>query len=445
MAELQTSNRPKRLLAAITPLEWAGVGACLLLGLALASVLRGAVIEPVSWLVWTTIVCHLSVLCIWAWRGAGAPAGLYAALCAVPATLMAAVPGGLAGAGMAAVLWPLLFFVAAGLPMRIGLGASVAATVAGILTGAITGPLASNDHELPSLVATGWAGGIGLGLAGLYLAAGLAGPFHARAGRTADKQHLARALADACSAREEAALARDEATSKARFMAEMSHEIRNPLTAILGFSETMREGVLGPMPGPYQDYPRLIHDSGRHLLDLVSDLLDLSKIEAGRYTVGRDVVRLDTLASQSVEMMAGAANRAKVRLRLRASGPVEALGDAKALRQSLLNLISNALKFTPEGGQIQVGATRSADGRATVLEVRDTGIGMSEEALVRATEVYASSADQGSARGTGLGLALVQQLTRLQGGHLSLASAPGQGTVARILLPMAENSEPVRD
>lgn len=421
----------------ITALEWAGLGGCVVLGLTLAAVLRSQTPAPVSWLVWTSAACHLLLLGLWAWRGRAGATSLYAVLCAVPATLLACVTGGLAGAGLVAVFWPVLFALAAGLKLRVAVAASLASAFAGTMLGAITGPLASNSGELPPLTATSWAGAVALAMAGLYLAAALASPTTARSRQV--QARLASQLADsearAQAASATAANAVAEAAAKARFMAEMSHEIRNPLTAILGFSETMREEVLGPMPGAYSDYPRLIHDSGRHLLDLVSDLLDLSKIEAGRYSVARVPVRLDLLASQAVEMMAGAAAQARVRLRLRASGPVEALGDSKALRQSMLNLLSNAIKFTPEGGQIQVGAGLAADGTRAVLEVRDTGAGMDAAQLALATELYASSGEQPrGARGTGLGLALVRQLSGLQGGQFTLDSAPGAGTTARIIL-----------
>lgn len=435
-----TTDQPPsfwRMLARWQPVEWAGLACCLPIGLALAAVLGGSVVAPVSWAIWALAAGLAAVMALWALAGRRGSPELYACLCAVPATLLACVTDGLAGPGMLAVLWPVAFFLAAGLPLRAGLAASGSAALAASVIGTLSGPFASSSHELAPFGMFGWVGLIGLVLACTYFGAGMSAPLLA-AGRERKARQLAEA--NARSAEQAAASARAESASKARFMAEMSHEIRNPLNAILGFSETMRDGVMGPMPAPYQDYPRLIHDSGRHLLDLVSDLLDLSKIEAGRFRVVTESVRLDDVARDVMEMMAGAAKRAGVRLRLVAGGPITAEGDMRALRQSMLNLVSNAIKFTPAGGQIIVGASLSVDATMALLEVRDTGKGMDAAQLLEATDLYTSSGDQPrGARGTGLGLALVKQLSELQGGSLALFSAPGEGTLAQIRLKPAPN------
>jgi signal transduction histidine kinase len=435
-----TTEQPStfwRTLARWQPVEWAGLACCLPVGMAVVAVLSGMVAAPVSWAIWAVAGGLAAVMTLWALAGRRGSPELYACLCAVPATLLACVTGGLAGPGLLAVLWPVAFSVAAGLPLRAGLAASGSAALAASVIGWLSGPIATNSSELVASSMFGWAGLIGLALAGAYFGAGLSEPVLAV---RRERDARLRAEAEARAAEQAAATARADSAGKARFMAEMSHEIRNPLNAILGFSETMRDNVMGPMPAPYQDYPRLIHDSGRLLLDLVSDLLDLSKIEAGRFSVNSDPVRLDDVARDAVEMMAGAAKQAGVRLRLVAGGPLTAQGDMRALRQSMLNLVSNAIKFTPAGGQIVVGASLSGDATMALLEVRDTGEGMDAARLQQATDLYSSSGDQPrGARGTGLGLALVKQLSELQGGSLALFSAPGEGTLAQIRLKPVQN------
>jgi cell cycle sensor histidine kinase DivJ len=245
----------------------------------------------------------------------------------------------------------------------------------------------------------------------------------------------------ALEALDEAEAARREAAGRARFMAEMSHELRTPLNAIIGFSDSMKEGVFGPLPERYADYAGLINQSGKHLLDLISDLLDLSKVEAGRYRIEAGPVDLADIANEAVAMGAAVAAPNDVHLRLEAVGPVAATADRRAVLQMVLNLVSNAVKFTPAGGLVTVRALALSDGPR--LEVQDTGVGMTADQLARIGQPYASSTEGLSGqRGTGLGLALVQRLAALQGGSLAIDSQPGAGTMAVVKLPAATETAP---
>ena len=247
----------------------------------------------------------------------------------------------------------------------------------------------------------------------------------------------------------EARQAQAQTRARAQFMAEMSHEIRTPLNAILGFADTMREGVFGPLPSAYGDYPDLIHTSGTHLLDLVSDLLDLSKIEAGRYETTLKPLRLDDVAYEGVRLSSGAASSAGVQIRHEASAPIEITGDARALRQIVFNLISNAIKFTPHGGRVNVRVIIHHESGTASLEVEDTGVGIGPADLARIGQPWNQSRqdapqDAKRSRGSGLGLALVKRLTELQGGQFNLASTLGSGTRARVTFSIAQpmNSTP---
>ena len=223
---------------------------------------------------------------------------------------------------------------------------------------------------------------------------------------------------------------------KSRFLANMSHELRTPLNAIMGFSDMMRERIFGALPGKYVEYADLIHDAGSHLLDLINDVLDMSKIEAAKYELAFEQMDAREPISAALRLMRLQADDAGVQLRgILPSGPLEVDADRRALKQITLNLISNALKFTPRGGLVTVSLHALAG--AMELSVADTGIGIAEADLERLGRPYEQAGDAGSqAKGTGLGLSLVRAFAELHGGEMSIESRLGEGTAVFVRLPV---------
>ena len=226
------------------------------------------------------------------------------------------------------------------------------------------------------------------------------------------------------------------AAGRARFLANMSHELRTPLNAIMGFSDIMRSRMFGPLTDRYGEYAELIHESGGHQLDLINDVLDMSKIEAERFELSRGVFDAREAMTAAMRLMRVQADGAGVQLRgVLPPNDLEVDADRRALKQIVLNLISNALKFTPRGGQVTV----TADGYDGVLEivVADTGVGISPEDLERLGRPYeqAGGADQ-RAMGTGLGLSLVRAFAKLHGGEMHIESRMGAGTSVSVRLPV---------
>lgn len=240
---------------------------------------------------------------------------------------------------------------------------------------------------------------------------------------------------DALKAERDAAIAANR--SKSEFLAAVSHELRTPLNAIIGFSDVMKQRLFGPMPARYAEYGDLIHESGAHLLELIGDVLDMSKIEADRYELtpesfdARDVVEI---CAKMLRLKAEEAGLALYSETGDVALDVEA--DRKAVRQILLNLLSNAVKFTPAGGAVVVMAR--AQGRDLVLAVGDSGVGIAADELDMIGKPYAqsSSGKATSERGTGLGLSLVRALAELHGGAMVIQSAPGEGTTVTVRLPV---------
>ncbi len=232
--------------------------------------------------------------------------------------------------------------------------------------------------------------------------------------------------------------AQKDADSRSLFFAGVSHELRTPLNAIIGFSDMMRSRLFGPLPSKYAEYADLIHDSGQHMLDLIGDVLDISKVEAGKYDLIYQSFDAADVIRSSAKMLRPAADSAEIRMDVEVhdkSGELLVDADRKAMRQIILNLVSNAIKFTPKGGRVLIRG--DFDGNYLRLGVVDNGAGMSAEDLETVGQPYVQS-DSGVAsetRGTGLGLSLVKSLAALHGGRLELSSQKGIGTTAEVLIP----------
>jgi signal transduction histidine kinase len=228
----------------------------------------------------------------------------------------------------------------------------------------------------------------------------------------------------------------DEANrGKSEFLASMSHELRTPLNAILGFSEVIQTQMLGPVGSPlYREYAEHIHKSGQHLLDLINDVLDLSKINAGKMELREEEVAISSLVYDSLALVRGRADQVKLEELPTGNLPL-IWADNRLLKQILVNLLSNAIKFTPVGGMVSIGAALSPSGIS--ISVSDTGIGMSANEINKAMSEY-GQVDSKVARdhqGTGLGLPICVSLAKLHGGELEIASLPGSGTTVTLALP----------
>lgn len=227
--------------------------------------------------------------------------------------------------------------------------------------------------------------------------------------------------------------ARGEAMS--RRVAEISHELRTPLTHILGFSEMIQSEIFGPVGERNKEYAGMIRASGGHLLELVNDLLDLSKIEAGRYQLELEAFDARAIVDEVVRLSADSAARKHIAVLAHTPiAPLNVRADPRALRQILLNTVGNAIKFTPEHGRIDLRAR--AEAGALVLDTVDSGPGISEAERARLGHAYEQGEAGAHAQGTGLGLALVRALAGLHGGGLSFHDAPEGGALVRVTLPV---------
>jgi signal transduction histidine kinase len=226
--------------------------------------------------------------------------------------------------------------------------------------------------------------------------------------------------------------------SKSEFLANVSHELRTPLNAIIGFSEVMQREMFGQIGRPqYKEYAKDIHDSGVHLLKIINDILDLSKIEAGKFELHKEKLQLPEVVRGCLRLVTDRASAGK--LALKTDVPAELpplLADSRAVKQILINLLSNSVKFTPPGGEIRVAARRDANGDI-VLSVADTGIGIAEKDIPKAMAAFGQvdGALNRKYAGTGLGLPLVRLLTELHNGSMHLESKVNIGTTVTVRLP----------
>jgi cell cycle sensor histidine kinase DivJ len=238
-------------------------------------------------------------------------------------------------------------------------------------------------------------------------------------------------------------LAEEANRAKSSFLANMSHELRTPLNAIIGFSEVMTHEMFGPVGSPrYLEYSRLIHESGGHLLELINGILDMSKIEAGKFELSEEIFDLEEAVTASVRFVRQPAERAGVALRTAiAPGARTIFADKRAIKQIVVNLISNGVKFTPRGGEVRIMA--SLDTRGIEIVVSDSGIGISARDLERLGQPFEQVEGEHvrSKEGTGLGLALVKALAAMHGGEATIESSLGVGTTVHVRLPYAAVDE----
>jgi len=353
------------------------------------------------------------------------------------------------GAGAGGVLWgaaALLFFVPGAPALQAYVAIAVGVMAAGAVVALGAHPPAFYAFCIPAIVALAgrflFQGGEVSIVIGILIAA--FGAVLLVAAEALHRNH-ARVLAlrlenmdlvGSVSAANEAARSGDLA--KAAFLGSISHELRTPLNAIIGFSEILKDELFGELGQPqYRDYAGLIHDSAEHLLDVINEILDISDAESGRLKLDEETVDVARLVAVCVDLVAARAGARGAPIAVRIAPDLPNLrADARRLRQILLNLLSNALKFTAQGGRIEVRAATDAQGRLA-LAVSDTGVGMSAEDAARATQPFA----RGDARlsrgagGTGIGLPLSKALVELHGGSLMLESELGAGTTVTARFP----------
>ena len=225
--------------------------------------------------------------------------------------------------------------------------------------------------------------------------------------------------------------------AKSQFLANVSHELRTPLNAIIGFSEIMNGELMGPLGSAlYREYASDIHESGRHLLAIINDILDLSRVEAGQTALNESMLEIEKLVAACLILVRGKAHAGGLTISVEAPGAVpEIIGDERLLKQTLLNLLSNAIKFTPKGGAIRITTKTMPTG--IEIEVMDSGIGMSASELEKVAKPFVQLENWlvRKYEGTGLGLSIAKAFCELHGGRLDITSTPGKGTTATIHLP----------
>jgi len=230
--------------------------------------------------------------------------------------------------------------------------------------------------------------------------------------------------------------------AKSEFLANVSHELRTPLNAIIGFSEMMRDGVLGPIGNPkYESYVKDIYASGRYLLEMINDILDMSKIEAGRMTLSPEWVALSTIVEECLTVVHPSSIEGKVELIQCGNANIPIFADKRALKQVLINLLSNAIKFTPPGGKVALRAYRYRG--SFRIAIADTGVGIAKHEIGRLGKPFEQVGNQLTKghKGTGLGLAISRSLVEMHGGKLDIKSRVGEGTTVTCVLPLRDDKD----
>ncbi|KQV01053.1 PAS domain-containing sensor histidine kinase [Mesorhizobium sp. Root695] len=233
--------------------------------------------------------------------------------------------------------------------------------------------------------------------------------------------------------------------AKSEFLANMSHELRTPLNAIIGFSELMEQGLFGPLGSErYEEYATDINSSGKYLLGVINDILDMSKIEAGQFSLDREEIDLGPLISETVRVVSLQAAQKAITVETRIADALTLVADRRAIKQIVINLLSNAVKFTGQGGHISVRA-RNTSG-ALVLTIEDNGCGIPKDALGKLGRPFEQVQNQFSKShaGSGLGLAISRSLAELQGGALKIRSTEGVGTIVSVRIPVKKAAPAIR-
>jgi len=224
--------------------------------------------------------------------------------------------------------------------------------------------------------------------------------------------------------------------TKSEFLANMSHELRTPLNAVIGFSEMIKVEMFGPVTERYRGYADDIYNSGTHLLGLINEILDLSKLEAGQFELHEEEIDLAGTVEASLNLVEAQAQKSKIQVSTALDPKVRVIrADDRRMRQILINLLSNAVKFTPEGGKVQVSSLLKNDGLA--IEVSDTGIGIAAEDMAKVMTSFGQVESRVSRKyeGSGLGLPLAKHLVELHGGTLTIQSQVDVGTTVTVMLP----------
>jgi two-component system cell cycle sensor histidine kinase PleC len=236
---------------------------------------------------------------------------------------------------------------------------------------------------------------------------------------------------------EEKTRAEEASQAKSKFLANMSHELRTPLNAIIGFSEMMGAGMFGPLgPDKYREYCSDIHQSGQYLLEVINDILDMSRIEAGRIRLEHEEIALEAFLTDAMRVVSTRADDKRLDLVADITRGVRMRADHRLLKQIVLNLLSNSVKFTPEGGRVVVRGRTF--GRKVTIAIADSGIGIPKDALVKLGRPFEQVESQltKSHQGSGLGLAIAKSLTELHGGTMRIRSQLGRGTIVLLCLPV---------
>ena len=235
---------------------------------------------------------------------------------------------------------------------------------------------------------------------------------------------------------EEKTRAEEANQAKSKFLANMSHELRTPLNAIIGFSEIMEGCLFGPLGAEkYSEYCADIRESGKYLLDVINDILDMSKIEAGRIRLDLEDLELERMLADAMRVVSARAQEKRLTLTSEIAANIRFKADRRAIKQIMLNLLSNAVKFTPEGGHINVSGRLSSD--SVMIVIQDTGIGIPKDALAKLGRPFEQVESQFTKRhqGSGLGLAIAKSLTELHGGNIRISSTANVGTIVTVRLP----------